>query len=207
MPDGEPSRRRSYRGVIAVLMSQQQALEVLAAHRGDRLVVTSMSAAGIWPALSQHPLDFHYIPSAMGQAPSLALGLGLAQPTRGIIVVSGDGSMLMNLGSLVTLANHPANVCLVILDNGLYEVTGGQPVVGAGRTDFAGLARAAGNRRCYTFDSLADWSTGVAEVLSHKEPVVVWLKVEGRKGQQTPKPPKPMAEQVKQLRRALGVTE
>ena len=112
-----------------------------------------MSSAGVWPSLSDTPLDFTYIPSAMGQGPPLALGLALAQPERGVIVVNGDGCMLMNLGSLVTLAHHPAGVYLLILDNGLYEVTGGQLTAGAGHTDFAGLARAAGIQRVYTFES------------------------------------------------------
>ena len=188
-------------------MSQQQALEVLAATRGDRVVVTSMSATGIWPALSRDPLDFHYIPSSMGQAPALALGLALAQPSRGVIVVSGDGSMLMNLGSLVTLANHRANVHLVILDNGLYEVTGGQPVVGAGKTDFAGLAHAAGIERAYSFDTLATWKAGAQHAITGTGPVVISLKVESRMGQQTPKPPRPMAEQIRDLRKALGVSD
>src|SRR5438309_8976268 len=108
------------------MMTQRQALEVLAAHRGQRIVLTTMSSVGIWPELSDTPLDFAYIPSSMGQGLSLGMGLALAQPKQGVIVVAGDGSMLMNLGSLVTLANHPANVFLVIIDNGLYEVTGGQ---------------------------------------------------------------------------------
>src|SRR5689334_15129386 len=118
-----------------MLMSQRQALEVLARHRGDRIVITTMTSVALWPELSDSPLDFAYLPSAMGHAPSLGLGVALAQP-RGVIVVNGDGSMLMNLGSLVTLAAHPAPVYLLILDNGLYEVTGGQATAGTGRADF-----------------------------------------------------------------------
>jgi thiamine pyrophosphate-dependent acetolactate synthase large subunit-like protein len=185
-------------------MSQRQALEVVLPLRGDRIVVGTMTSTGIWPVISKHPLDFHYIPSAMGQAPSLGLGIALAQPKRGVIVFNGDGCMLMNLGSLVTLANHPADVYLIILDNGLYEVTGGQKLVGAGRTDFAGLARSAGIRRVYTFDSLAGWQSGAAEALTGPGPVVIWLKVEGRHGQLTPKPQQPITEQVTRFRQALG---
>src|SRR5579872_3235511 len=176
------------------MMSHSEALEVLAGHRGDRIVVTTMTAVGLWPRHSDTPLDFAYIPSSMGQAPALGLGLALAQPGRGVIVVNGDGCTLMNLGCLVTLANHPANVYLLILDNGLYEVTGGQPTAGAGHTDFGQLARAAGIQRVYTFDELAAWRAGAAEALGGAGPVVVWLKVEGRYGQQTPKAPHPMAE-------------
>ncbi len=129
------------------MMDARAALEVLAAHRGDKVVVTTMSAVAVWPQLSDTPLDFAYIPSSMSQGPALGLGLALAQPNRGVIVVNGDGCMLMSLGSLVTLANHPALLYLVILDNALYEVTGGQPTAGSGRVDFAAMARAAGIRR------------------------------------------------------------
>jgi sulfopyruvate decarboxylase subunit beta len=185
-------------------MTQREALEVAAAHRGDCIVITTMTSVALWPALSDTPLDFAFLPSAMGQASALGLGLALAQPERGVLVFNGEGGMLMNLGNLVTLAHHPAKIYLVILDNGLYEVTGGQPTAGAGHTDFAGLARAAGIRRVYAFDTLEAWRTGAAEALSGPGPVVVWLKVEGRLGQKTPKAPRPMAEQIARLRQALG---
>jgi sulfopyruvate decarboxylase subunit beta len=187
------------------MMTLREALEVLAAHRGGRVVLTTMSSGGAWPALSDTPLDFTYIPSSMGQGPALGLGLALAQPERGAIVLNGDGSTLMNLGCLVTLAAYPANLWLFILDNGLYEVTGGQPTAGAGHADFAALARGAGVRRVYAFDALDPWRQGAAEAMSGAGPVVVWLKVEGRLGQKTPKAPRPMAEQIKRLRQALGV--
>src|SRR5262249_50600971 len=144
-----------------------------------------------------------YIPSAMGHAPDFGLGLALAQPRHGVVVVNGDGCMLMNLGSLVTLASHPANVYLLIFDNGQYEVTGGQPTVGSGGIDSAGLARSAGIQRVYTFDSLERWKAGAAEVVSGPGPVVAWLKVEAKAGQKTPKPPRPITEAVERLRRAL----
>jgi thiamine pyrophosphate-dependent acetolactate synthase large subunit-like protein len=186
-------------------MSHQQALEVLAKHRGDRIVITTMGSVGIWPQLSDTPLDFAYMPSAMGHGPDLGLGLALAQPGRGVVVVNGDGCTLMNLGCLVTLANQPANLVLVIMDNGIYEVTGGQTTAGTGHTDFAALARAAGTRRVYTFETVADWQVGAAEALSGPGPVVICLKVEGRLGQKTPKPPRPMPQQIARLKQVLGV--
>src|SRR5260221_6565558 len=140
-----------------MLMTLREALDVVAERRGERIVVTTMSACGAWPQISDGPLDFAYIPSAMGHGPDIGLGLALAQPQRGVIVLNGDGCTLMNLGCFVTLANHPANVFLVVVDNELYEVTGGQPTAGTGHTDFAGLARAAGIRRVYTFADLAAW--------------------------------------------------
>ncbi len=123
-------------------MTQRQALEAIVPHRGERIVVSTMSSAGIWPMLSNSPFDFAYIPSAMGHGPSLGLGLALAQPKRGVIVLNGDGCALMSLGNLVTLAHHPANIHVLILDNGHYEVTGGQAHAGAGNADFAALRAA-----------------------------------------------------------------
>jgi thiamine pyrophosphate-dependent acetolactate synthase large subunit-like protein len=185
-------------------MTARQALEVLARHRGDRVVITTMTAVGVWPELSDTPRDFAYMPSAMGHGFGLALGLALAKPEVGVILITGDGSALMNLGGLVTLAQNPADVCFVLLDNGLYEVTGGQPTPGAGRTDFAGLARAAGIARAYAFDDMKAWQEGAAEALGGAGPALVWLKVEGKLGQKTPRPPRPMAEQITRLREALG---
>src|SRR5947209_11109950 len=154
-------------------LSPREALEVVAEHRGGRIVIATMSSIAVWPQLSDTPLDFSFIPSAMGQGPALALGLALAQPGRGVVVLNGDGSMLMNLGSLVTLANHPADVYLIVLDNGLYEVTGGQPVAGAGRTDFAALARGAGMARVCSFDTRDEWEKGAAEALTGPGPVFI----------------------------------
>ncbi len=186
-------------------MTQRQALEVLLPLRGDRIVVTTMSSAGIWPTLSQSPLDFAYIPSAMGHAPSLGLGLAMAQNERGVIVVNGDGCQLMSLGNLATLAQQPANIVVIVLDNGQYEVTGGQPHAGAGRIDYAAVARAVGIERTYTFTDLVAWQAGAAAALAGPGPVVIDLKVEALPNQKTPKPPRPMAEQIQRLRTALHV--
>jgi thiamine pyrophosphate-dependent acetolactate synthase large subunit-like protein len=186
------------------MMTQRQALEVVARERGDKIVVTTMSSVAIWPELADSPLDFHFIPSAMGHGPGLGLGLALSQPNRGVIVLNGDGCMLMNLGSLATLAHNPALVYLVILDNGLYEVTGGQATAGSRRVDFAAAARAAGIPRVFAFDDLDKWHAGAAAALSGPGPAVTWLAVEGRLGQKTPKAPRPMHEQIARLRQALA---
>jgi len=185
------------------MMTHRQALEVLARHRGDKIVVTTMTSGGIWPELSDTPLDFAYLPSAMGQGPSLGLGLALAQP-RGVIVVNGDGCTLMNLGCLATIAAQRAPLFVMIMDNGLYEVTGGQPTAAAGRADFAAIARGCGIGRVYKFATLDEWSSNASEALQGPGPVVIVLRVEGRMGQKTPKPPRPMSEQISRLREAIA---
>jgi thiamine pyrophosphate-dependent acetolactate synthase large subunit-like protein len=140
----------------------------------------------------------------MGQGPALGLGLALAQSRHGVVVVTGDGSLLMNLGCLVTLANNPADLFLLLIDNGVYEVTGGQPTPGAGRTDFAGLARAAGIRRVYSCETVQEWRGAVAEALSGRGPVLIWLRVAARPDQQAPTRARPMKEQITRLRQLLG---
>ena len=190
------------RGFARPAMTHRDVLTVLAARRADRVVVSTMGSVGLWPALSDTPLDFAYLPSSMGQGVPLGLGLALATG-RGVVVLSGDGSLLMNLGCLVTVANHPAPLTVLLFDNGLYEVTGGQAVAGAGRTDFAGLARAAGIARVYAFADLPAWTAGGDEVFAGAGPAFVWLKVEGEYGKKTPTAPRPMAEQITRLRGAL----
>lgn len=157
------------------------ALKVLADWRTDQIVVTTMGSAREWPKLSQHPCDFHYLPSAMGHAPMLGLGLALAQPKREVVVLNGDGCMLMSLGCLVTIiASGAKNLTLVVLENGIYEVTGGQAtsaVKTSPPVDFAALARAAGFTSVATFDALDIWQREAAATLALPGPRFVVLRV------------------------------
>ncbi|MCH8898067.1 MAG: thiamine pyrophosphate-binding protein [Chloroflexi bacterium] len=116
---------------------------------------------------------------AMGKASSLGLGLALAQPDKKVFVLDGDGSLLMNLGALVTMANKaPTNLLHFLFNNGVYAVTGGQPIPGAEQTDWDGMARAAGYASVFSFDNLEDLTTGMDEVLEAQGPVFVHLQVE-----------------------------
>src|SRR5579862_7734337 len=97
---------------------------VHSARRDSDVVITTMATSRDWITMTQHPLDIVFIPSAMGHATSIGLGLALARPERKIIVCNGDGSMLMNLGSLVSItAAGPTNLVVIVFDNGTYEVT------------------------------------------------------------------------------------
>lgn len=186
------------------MIRHRDALDVIGRVRDQQIVVTSMTSVGIWPQVSDSPLDFAYLPSSMGQGISLGLGLALAQPDRGVICVMGDGSLLMNLGSLVTVASHPAPLHVVLIDNGIYELTGGQLTAGSGRTDFAGVARAAGIERVFQFDSLTDWEKSAAEALTGPGPSFSWLHVERQAGPLPPPPKRSMAEQIMRLRDAIA---
>ena len=92
----------------------------------------------------------------MGMASSIGLGLATAQK-RKVYVIDGDGSILMNLGSLTTVAHHaPDNYCLIIIDNGRYGSTGNQPTRTSYKTDLEGIARAAGISQVKTVSNLKD---------------------------------------------------
>lgn len=151
-------------------------LKLISDRRGDAVVVLAGTGARGWSQVSDAPsLDF--ATGIMGKASSTALGLCLARPDRKVIVLDGDGGLLMNLGSLVSAAGKaPANLYHFVLDNGVYATTGGQPVPNAGGFSFGGLARAAGYARAFEFDDLEEFATMVDEVMGGKGPVLVSLK-------------------------------
>lgn len=167
-------------------MSLVDCLAVLHAARREEIVITTMGAAREWQKLGKHPLDFVLVPSSMGQATSLGLGMALARPDRKVVVCNGDGSMLMNLGSLVTItAQGPPNLTVILFDNGVYEVTGVQPTLAAptlrrdaAAVDFAAVARACGFRRVTTFDEMGAWQENVRGIIDGPGPTFVHLMVE-----------------------------
>jgi len=159
-------------------MKRDEALTVLAAHYPDGIVVPVYQAAFDWMAIRPHPLNY-LCTGAMGQAASHALGLALGRPDQQVLVLDGDGSLLMNLGCLVTIAHAaPENLIHCVCYNGIYEVNGRYPIPGAGRIDFSAMARAAGYTKVYTFSELHVFEARIDEVLSEKGPVFVTLIVE-----------------------------
>ena len=122
-----------------------EAVKAIHDRRGDAVVVGTMTPNRYWDLITDRPeLDLPVF-GAMGKASSLALGVALAQPHRRVVVLDGDGALLMNLGSLVTIAGRqPANLVHFVFDDGAYVTTGGQPVPGDGRHDFAAIAKGAG---------------------------------------------------------------
>ena len=108
------------------------------------LVVTALgNASYLWAAM-HHTSENFYIEDAMGLALPLALGLAVAQPARRVVVVEGDGAILMHMGSLVTLgAVAPSNLTVLLIQNGVHAASGGQPLTNA-TLDLAQLARSAG---------------------------------------------------------------
>lgn len=189
-------------------MDVARAISTLVSNRrDDQIVITNQGSAREWPKQCTHPLDFHYIPSAMGAAIPLGLGLALAQPQREVSVLSGDGSLLMNLGSLITVvASEVTNLSIVLLDNGVYEVTGGQRTAGSlFHTDFAGLARAAGFPNVAHFWQADDWHRRAPDLFSKPGPRFIWLEVAPVTTDYLLDPPCPITEQLRHFQKALTV--
>lgn len=158
-------------------MRRDECFRALARHRGGAVVVAAYSSAFEWMAIDPNPLNFVCV-GAMGQASSHALGLALGLPGCRVVVLDGDGSLLMNLGSLVTVAEAaPGNLTHFVVENGTYEANGGHPIPGAGRVDFAGLARAAGYAEAAAFDDLDRFSAALPELLGAPGPVFARLAV------------------------------
>ena len=186
-------------------MPAKEALAAIHAARDPRdVVVTTMATSRDWMTMPQSPLDFVFVPSAMSHATSIGLGIALAQPERRVIVCNGDGSMLMNLGSLVSIAGAGAkNLVVILFDNGVYEVTGSQPTPGSNGVDFATIARGAGLTSVDEFGDLTDWQRGVQRILNAPGPTFVWLRVEPLFGIPGPKSPGPAGERARRLSDAL----
>jgi sulfopyruvate decarboxylase subunit beta len=160
------------------MMRRDHCLQQLARHRrDDDIVVATYQAAFDWMQLAPHPLNYLSV-GAMGQASSHALGLALGLPDRRVIVLDGDGSLLMNLGSLVTIAGAaPHNLFHFVCDNWCYEANGSHPLPAADRVDFAALARAAGIPHVASFDQVDVLAAGLPRLLAMQGPVFVALKV------------------------------
>ena len=127
------------------MLTKEELLLPLARLRSREVVVTCMGATRPWGRISDHDLDFASADSAMGHTADLALGIALAVPSRKVVCLNGDGSMLMNLGTLVTAVESGVkNLILFVLENGTYEITGNQPIPGSGRVDFRGVRPSGG---------------------------------------------------------------
>jgi phosphonopyruvate decarboxylase len=143
----------------------------------DDIVLPVYSTAFDWIALGSRPLDY-LAHGAMGLASSHGLGLALGRPDRRVIVLDGDGSLLMNLGSLVTAAEAaPRNFFHFVCENGTYEANGGHPTPGRGHVDFAALATAAGYRSVRVFSELKIFEQQIGALLQEPGPIFVDLKV------------------------------
>jgi phosphonopyruvate decarboxylase len=195
------------------MINNTDAVRIIDGKREDAVVIPTMNAGnvrfGLPTVTSNQELDLP-LSGAMGKASNLGLGVALAQPGRKVFVLDGDGSLLMNLGALVTTATkQPKNFYHFLFNNGVYAVTGGQPIPGAGQTDWENMAKSAGYAAVFSFDNLEDLTTGIDEVLAAQGPVFVHLAVEPEI-ENTPvqfrtRPSRTVQQAFRELPEALGV--
>ena len=163
------------------MIDNSDAVKLLDSKRGDAVIIATMNANNVsfgLPSLTTNEKLDLPISGAMSKASDVALGMALAQPGRKIMCLDGDGSLLMNLGAMVTIANKaPKNLVHILFNNKVYAVTGGQPIPGSENTDWEGLAKSAGYTKVFTFDNLEDMTNGIDEALAAEGPVFVHLLV------------------------------
>jgi sulfopyruvate decarboxylase subunit beta len=160
------------------MMKRDACFRALAHHVTDEIVVTTYSSAFEWLAIAPRALNYFSI-GAMGLDTSHALGLALGRPDKRVIVLQGDGSLLMNLGSLVTIASQgPKNLIHFVVENGTYEANGGHPIPNKARLDFAGMARSAGYPQVHQFSDVAGFERALPALLQQDGPTLAVLRVE-----------------------------
>ncbi len=159
------------------MMNRMECLKILARHVTDEIVVSTYSSATDWMLINDRPLNYYGF-GAMGLASSHGLGLALARPEKRVIVLDGDGSLLMNLGTLVTIgAVAPKNFVHFVGHNGSYEANGGAPLPNRD-VDFAGIARSAGIKSTHTFTEIGDFEAKVGALIKAEGPVFADLVIE-----------------------------
>ncbi len=143
------------------------------AHLTDEAVFAGIGNAGFdLFAARDRPQNF-YMLGSMGLASSMGLGYALARPTERVVVLEGEGSVLMNLGTLATIARmRPAHYLLVVMSNGTYALTGSQPTA-AGVVDFAAVARGAGIPHVFAPESPDAFDDALREALVADGPAVI----------------------------------
>ena len=145
-------------------LDRRAAIRILLENRGDLLLVTGLGST-TWDAASVGDDERNfYLWGAMGAAAMMGLGLAIARPERRVLVVTGDGEMLMGLGALATIGvQHPPNLAIAVFDNGRYGETGMQASHTAEAVELLGVARACGFKE--TFDITDE--LGLREFAAH----------------------------------------
>jgi phosphonopyruvate decarboxylase len=161
------------------MMKRDECFRILKRHvTDDEIVVSTYSSAVDWLALGERTFNYFSI-GAMGLDSSHALGLALGRPDKRIICLQGDGSFLMNMGCLVSIAAAaPKNLVHLVVQNGTYEANGGHPIPNKDVVDFAAMAKAAGYAHAYDFAQVGNFEQQAGHVLKQEGPVFATLRVE-----------------------------
>jgi thiamine pyrophosphate-dependent acetolactate synthase large subunit-like protein len=159
------------------MMNRTACLNVLKSHITNEIVVAAYSTASEWIEINDRVLNYFSF-GAMGLASSHALGLALAHPNRRVVVLDGDGSLLMNLGTLVTIAAvAPKNLVHMVWHNGSYEANGGHQIPNKD-VDFSGIARSAGIQKVHKISDMKNYEQQIGSILKEEGPVFAEMMIE-----------------------------
>jgi sulfopyruvate decarboxylase subunit beta len=160
-------------------MLRVDALTAIYSDLQDKIVVTIMGAVAAELYTIGHRPNFFYLEHAMGLASSMGLGIALAMPQHKVIVIDGDGSLLMNLGTLSTMARYrPGNLLHIVFDNESLLSVGGFPTATSTGTDLAGIARASGVPSVMEANTTESLAKSVHEALASNTLTTIISKVE-----------------------------
>jgi len=171
-----------------VSMKRFTCLQALADVVDDALVVSSAGAMTLeWNSL--RPSDGNFRVRTLGLCSSIALGMALGLPQRKVVALDGDGSLLMNLCSLPTIARmSPNNLLHIVFDNEVYEASGSKKTATGAGTDLVGMARAAGIKNARWANSQEEFAKAAAAALSGKELCFIGVKVSTERAEVAPYP-------------------
>ena len=161
------------------MITYKDACRIINRSRGESVSVTTMTQTKYWNEISEEPdLDIG-ISNGMSKASSIALGVALGKPETTVLCLDADGSLLMNLGSLATVAGMgPKNMFHFVFNNGIYAITGGQPVPAPG-VEYAKVAKACGYISSHRFKDTEVFDNALPEILKTEGPVLIELIVKG----------------------------
>jgi len=187
-------------------MKPEDVLKVIAEVRGDAIVIPTMTTASAWRDIAPDDLSVSCV-GFMGGASSMGLGIALARPDRRVVVFDGDGSLLMQLGSLATSAGAKArNFVHLLFKNNVYHTSGAQNVPGGDGVDFVLMAKGAGYRSAYAITDFADFKKRAKSIV-HSEEGPVLVELHTGLAEKTPMTVRgtsvPFAKQVEDLRSRL----
>jgi sulfopyruvate decarboxylase subunit beta len=156
-------------------MKPEDILTVIAASRGDAICVPTMTTVPAWREMCPDDLSVA-CQGFMGGASSLGLGLALARPERRVVVFDGDGSLLMQLGTLATIAgSHARNLIHLLFKNGVYHTSGAQEIPGGLTVDFVTMAKGAGYRTVLQIGELDEFKRRFPKMLTEEGPIFAEL--------------------------------
>jgi thiamine pyrophosphate-dependent acetolactate synthase large subunit-like protein len=169
----------------------------------DEAVIAGIGNTNFDLYAAGHRAQNFYMLGSMGLACPIALGVALAQPERGVIALEGDGSILMALGCLATIATlKPRNLTIIIMDNGLYQITGKQPTATSRATDIVAVARGAGIAASVWIRDEAHFDELIARGFRDGGPVLLAAKIDDQPG--TVQPPRDPALVRNRFMKGLG---